>query len=249
MTQMNATSFPQKVQEHLKYYVYMYSDPRTGVPFYVGKGKGNRIFSHFKDGRQTKKTQMLEELRQLGLQPVLEVVKYGLSEKEALLVESATIDVLGLEQLSNLVHGYGSQNGRTRVDDLIPVLSCAKAQIREPSVLITINKAYRFGMSPHDLYDVTRSAWKVNPGKDREPEYAMAVFRGIIREVYSVSGWVPGGSTMRFSDKDGYHEDIPERLEFVGKVAEPAVRKRYVGKSVSHLHNKGAQNPIKYLNC
>ena len=41
-----AQSFPEKLIEDLGYYVYMYSDPKTKKPFYVGKGTGNRAFSH-----------------------------------------------------------------------------------------------------------------------------------------------------------------------------------------------------------
>lgn len=32
-----AQSFPEKLIEVLGYYVYMYSDPKTKKPFYVGK--------------------------------------------------------------------------------------------------------------------------------------------------------------------------------------------------------------------
>ncbi|HUW18981.1 MAG TPA: hypothetical protein VMW16_06735 [Sedimentisphaerales bacterium] len=40
----------------------------------------------------------------------------------------------------------------------------------------------------------------------------------------------------------------PDRLEFVGKVAEPRVRKKYIGKSVRRYVRK-SQNPIHYVNC
>lgn len=34
------TSFSQKTIDELGYYVYVYSNPDTHKPFYVGKGKG-----------------------------------------------------------------------------------------------------------------------------------------------------------------------------------------------------------------
>ena len=40
--------FPKNVIENLKNYVYIYSDPITEKIFYVGKGKGNRVFDHLK---------------------------------------------------------------------------------------------------------------------------------------------------------------------------------------------------------
>ena len=38
--------FSPYVQERLGYYVYLLSEPPDGRIFYVGKGKGNRVFSH-----------------------------------------------------------------------------------------------------------------------------------------------------------------------------------------------------------
>ena len=45
---MAAESFPNEIHEALGYYVYRLIDPRNGQTFYVGKGKGNRVFSHAK---------------------------------------------------------------------------------------------------------------------------------------------------------------------------------------------------------
>lgn len=251
-------SFPQKVKEQLKYYVYLYVDPRNGNPFYVGKGNGNRIFSHLKDKTETEKTKVLNELQKLKLNPICEVLKYGLSEKEAFLVESAVIDLLKLSNLTNKVQGHHADlKGRTRVEDLIKLLNSTKAKLKEPAILIVINQEYRFGMSPQELYDATRSAWRINPQRGEKAKYAMAIYRGIIQEVYTISKWVQGGSTMRYADTDTSPEikdsnkTIKNRLEFVGNIAEAKIRKKYKGKSVSHydMFVKGAQNPIKYWNC
>ena len=38
--------FPIAVASKLKTYVYRLIDPRNGETFYVGKGKGNRVFAH-----------------------------------------------------------------------------------------------------------------------------------------------------------------------------------------------------------
>ena len=40
------SSFSPEVIEQLQYYVYRLIDPRDGQTFYVGKGKGNRVFAH-----------------------------------------------------------------------------------------------------------------------------------------------------------------------------------------------------------
>jgi hypothetical protein len=38
--------FPAGVAERLKWYVYRLIDPRNGETFYVGKGRGDRVFQH-----------------------------------------------------------------------------------------------------------------------------------------------------------------------------------------------------------
>ena len=41
--------FNSEIIKKMKYYVYLLSDPKTGEIFYIGKGQGNRVFSHLKD--------------------------------------------------------------------------------------------------------------------------------------------------------------------------------------------------------
>jgi hypothetical protein len=47
---------PANVARHLGYYVYLYIDPRTMRPFYVGKGKGTRLLSHLGRQAESQKT-------------------------------------------------------------------------------------------------------------------------------------------------------------------------------------------------
>ena len=242
--------FSSKVREKLKNYVYLCVDPRDGQPFYVGKGMGNRLFSHLKDKSESAKVQRIEELRKLGLEPQLEILKYGLSEEDALLVEATAIDLLRVGSLTNAVRGHGCRyGGRATVEELEATLGASPVDIKEPAVLININQAYHYGLTAQQLYDFTRSCWRI--GAKRETvEYAFAVYQGVIREVYKIAAWVPGRSTMRHDDVVSEDKVDPKnRWEFVGKVADPKMRKRYVGMSVSHYSKQGAQNPIKYVNC
>lgn len=95
--------FSQTVVSHLKYYVYLYSNPQTGEIFYVGKGKGNRVFAHLDEQSDSEKVQYLNELKTHGLTPNIEILIHGLEdEKTALRVESSIIDLIGIKKLTNI---------------------------------------------------------------------------------------------------------------------------------------------------
>jgi len=246
---MKQNAFSSTTSKSLKSYVYLYLDPRDGSVFYVGKGQGNRCFSHLSDTRDTKKVEYILDLRKLGHEPKIEILRHGLSGTEALQVESAVIDLLGLDQLTNRVLGHGSSSvGRSDIDQLCAIFDAKPIEISHKAILININKNFMYGMSVHELYDATRCAWKINPDR-HDADYAMSVYRGVIREVFEIQGWVKGGTTLKISDTNGRSGPRPGRWEFVGQVAEDIVRGKYLGRSVAKYWKKGAQNPILYVNC
>ena len=118
--------------------------------------------------------------------------------------------------------------------------------ITEPTLLIRIAKLYKPGMSPQQLYEATRGVWKLGPDKDAA-EYALSIANGVVQEVYSVGAWHPAGSTS-YTTRPMAQVAIPGRREFSGRVAPPAVRDKYFGKSVAHYFAKGNASPVNYLN-
>lgn len=239
---------PRRVSEKLKYYVYLYVDPRDGEPFYVGKGAGNRVYSHLDDNEDNEKVQKIEELRKLGREPTLEILRFGLTEQEAFLVESAAIDLLR-PKLTNCVKGHGAaENGRALLDEIIQELDAEDVAVTDKAILINISRLYRYGMTPMELYDATRGVWKVAPNR-HDAKYAFCLYGGIVREVYEIATWVPAGSTMTQRDYAEKDYDLSERYEFVGRIAPEPIRRKYVRKSVRNYFVPGSQNPIKYVNC
>ena len=118
--------------------------------------------------------------------------------------------------------------------------------VTDPVLLIRINRLYRDGMTEDELYDATRSCWKLGTRRNLL-KYAFAVFHGVVQEVYEIDGWHEGGTTPCTS---GIHKKprTKGRWEFTGHVAEEAVRSRYVGRSVADYFTRGQQNPVKYVN-
>lgn len=178
------------------------------------------------------------------------MLRYGLTDNEASILEATIIDFIGLASLTNKMRGWHSKSmGRSNVKDIIQQYTAPDAIFGGENVLlITINKLYRSDMSDNELYQATRGIWKV--GKRRKKvKYVCPVYQGIIREVYKVNQWY-NASTLKYDYRDlSDLSTLDGRWEFEGEVADESLREKYVGKSVRQRINRGSQNPIKYINC
>lgn len=241
--------FSAQVARKLGHYVYLYVDPRDGRVFYVGKGKANRAFAHLARKGRSKIARRIREIRHEGREPEIEILAHALpDDATALKVEAAAIDLLGMDNLCNEQQGHESrQYGRRPVAHVAGQYTRRPANIKEPAILIRINNLFRHDMTPAELYDATRSAWKVANRKDL-PKFAMAVFEGVIREVYEISGWVKGGTTFVHQREGRRAPSWNNRFEFIGTLADEKIHKKYVNKFVGDEFPQGAQNPIKYVN-
>jgi hypothetical protein len=230
------------VGRKLGWYVYLYIDPFDGKVFYVGKGRGTRVLSHLDDPSDNRKCAIIRRIRRAGGEPRIEILAHGLpSEETALRVEAAAIDLLSLPSLANEVRGWRSlQFGRVSLSDLITLYERRRVEIREPAVFIRIRRLYHPRMRPAELYEATRGVWRVGP-KRSKALYALAVFEGIVREVYEIAGWFPANSTFTTRDASDFGNN---RWEFVGRLASETLRRRYVNGYVGHLFPQGAQNPM-----
>ena len=227
----------------LKSYVYVYIDPRDGLLFYVGKGKGNRMFAHLDDLTESAKVRRIAAIRAAGLEPRIDILRYGLTDAEAALVEAAAIDLVGRPPLTNVMAGFdGGSYGRISSREVITMFTAKAVVVREKALLFTINKRYRSDMNAEELYEATRGFWWA--GEDREEaELGLAVYQGIVREVYRIERWLPACS-LPYSTRDDVEQYRGSgRWEFEGHVATD-VRDDYVDFSVG----KGGQNPVRYVN-
>jgi hypothetical protein len=239
----------QRAIEQLGYYVYLYVNPIDGNIFYIGKGQENRVLAHLDDESESKKTKIIKEIRSQGKEPIIEFLVHGLkSESDALLIESAAIDLIGISHLSNKVRGYESnQFGRVSLKEIKARHESEPVDIKDKVILLRINHLYRYDISDDELYEATSGVWKV--GKRREKaSYAFAVLYGLVREVYEIHEWVPAG-TSKYSYRDRHEIERPGRWEFVGQKAPDAVRNMYLDKSVAKYIPTAARNPILYVNC
>ncbi len=113
----------------MSFYVYHYCDPKSGTPFYVGKGCGLRAQNHLtlcKNSRyKSYDTFFYRKLRKmllLGNNPNIKFVKEHLEEQEALEFEISEIKRIGRRDtnegpLTNLTDGGEGASGHKMSDE------------------------------------------------------------------------------------------------------------------------------------
>ena len=244
------TKFSQTTMKKLGFYVYAYYEPGEDTPFYIGKGSGNRVFDHLKAEGRSEKARRIRALRKEGLEPEIKILAHGLDEDTALSIETAAIELVGIEWLTNEKRGTGSGwNGAIEVSRLEtrynPEELC-EDDIQDNIILIRINQDYSSGMSAFELYEATRGYWVVNPENAKKADYAIAVYKGLTLEAYQIKDWYPAGSTLMMKERGLKKRELENRHEFVGKIAPEYIRDRYVGKHVEAFFSPGNKNPIKY---
>lgn len=233
-----------EVANVLKSYVYIYVDPRNGEIFYIGKGNGNRLFAHLEDTSETNKTAKIADIRKSGKEPQIDLLRYGLSNAEAELVEASAIDLIGKSQLTNKMSGHHKGSfPRISSKELILMLNAKRTEVQHKAILITINRLYRSNMTVQELYEATRGTWRIGQRRN-QVDIAMAVYQGIVREVYKVEQWHPAG-TIEYQTRNSLELQTDKRWEFEGEKSGEDIRSQYVGFNVG----KSGQNPIRYVNC
>jgi hypothetical protein len=201
-----------------------------------------------KSTEKKKLTTIIRQIRRDGFEPRIEILSHSMpTEEVAFHVECAVIDAIGLGGLANRVRGSGStERGRASLKELVSRYTSKRVSIVEPTLLVRINQEYRRDMAAIDLYDATRSAWRLGPRRT-ELRYAFAVFEGVVREVYEISHWLPAVST--FNQRwGGRRVRRTKRWEFVGTLAPEHVRRRYINSYVGHLFKRGNANPVSCVN-
>ena len=252
--------FSPFVAEKIGWYVYALQDPRDGKVFYIGKGKGNRVFAHAIDVQlegenfENPKRELIRSILDAGIQVNSFLIRHGISsEKDAYVVESALIDFCilldvsldnELFQLTNLVRGHHHETHGLMSTDVVKSLYDAPPcpVINESALLFQIPVRWRPEMTPEDLFESTQGWWKLGSRREKA-QYAFAVSKGVIRAIYRIDNW-----RERIEGDRDWENDIGKkpRWGFSGVPAENM--NQYLNRSVKHLYKRGQQGP-KYVNC
>lgn len=244
--------FSKSTIEKLQYYVYTLIDPRDDQVFYVGKGKGNRVFSHrIETEEDSEKIKQIKDIESAGFNVKRNIIHYGLNEQEAFVAETALINYIGLNNLTNISLGHHSKE-LLDVETINQELSAEKLDsINHKVLIIKMNHSWSRNLSDKDVYEMLRGHWKASLIKAQKVELVFGVYLGIIKAVYIPTQWV---KIHRDSDislvprgNETNLEKILGRVYFEGVKASDDILNLYLNKDIFEFV-KSAQNPIKYIN-
>ena len=253
--------FDTGVCEKIGYYVYRLLDGNE--TFYIGKGKGNRVFHHetsaFSEKKQTltKKDERIKAAITNGTFNII-IHRHGLSEEQAFLLESALIDMhlsYGF-QLTNIQQGH-RQNlyGSCSPEQLSLSYSTPKTLITKVSkdtpsntLLISINSSWSQGeQTPSSILKMVQYCWRIREPNLNDIPYVFAVANKIVRGVYQIERWLKSDDQEWFNVK-GFNrpELISGRYGFVGSLAPKDVWNKYVNTELPTSVTFGSGQPILY---
>ena len=235
--------FSNEILGKLKTYVYRLIDPRNGETFYIGKGKGNRVFSHIvAEGNLEgddfdNKLKRIREIRLAGFEVGHVIHRHGMDDKTAFEVEAALIDAY--PGLTNVSAGTGANEyGVMHAEEIIRQYSAEEAVFMHKVLLINVNRS----ATQTSLYEATRRAWKLSKSKAKESEYVLATLNGLIVGAFVANEWLV--ATAAYFPG---HDDIPGRIGFIGQEAPEEIIRLYVNKRVPNKYRRrGAANPVRY---
>lgn len=211
---VHTEGFSASVQEQIGAYVYALRSPVNGQIFYVGKGKGDRVFAHARgalvDTEPSLKYDVIREIIARGLKVEAWIVQHGLEDDGSAIetshahqTESAIYGILNLLdptldntsfRLTNLVAPPSYREfGLRSAEDLIAQYGSPADLSLFPhqSLLIKPSSTWSLGMSTEALYEVTRGWWRLDHKRVATIRYVFSIPRSVVRAVYEVpqGGW------------------------------------------------------------
>jgi len=238
--------FSRFVADKLQYYVYRLIDPRNGETFYVGKGRGSRVFEHVRgelradDDELTEKLKRIREIRKDRFDVDHVIHRHGMTEEQAFEVEAALIDAY--PEVTNQIGGRATDDrGLMHAKQIIQRYEAPEAVFTHKAVVINVNRTVA---DRESVYSAVHYAWKIDPKKAAAAQLVLAVERGLIIGVFIADTWLEATP----ENFPGTTEPRRGRWGFVGKEAPKDIADRYLGHRLpDSMRKRGAANPIRYV--
>ena len=180
---------------------------------------------------QSLKIQRIQAILYEGLEVIHIIHRWGMTETEALLVESALMDAYS--GLTNIQGGHHCDNGVVSAYSLQKRFEREVFEDRDDIKYLIIKIRKSVIEDRGSVYEAVRRAWKISVGNAQNYPYVLAVENGIVKGVFEVDYW--------------YKSQEEGRYEFVGKEAPKNVEEYFLEKRIPEKYClKGMSSPVLY---
>ncbi|MBD0863501.1 GIY-YIG nuclease family protein [Gordonia sp. zg691] len=248
---------PAEARSALGVYVYALVDPRDATVFYVGTGRGNRVYHHTgaalagvavdpsdiiggiePESVSAATEERIRDIDADGFGVEHWILHHDIDTLEsagavALFVEQVAVDLATVARLGLTNSPAGDSAGTQRfwrAEELVLRFAAPVAPpLPEPCALVKVDAAARADATAEQIYEWARSAWRAGPHRT-VPDLPVLVFADdIIRAVHRVHYW------EAYSDAEGNLD--PKRWVYTG-VPDPDLETRYVGTSLREVRDQ-----------
>ncbi len=192
--------FSQETIEAIGSYVYALIDPQKAESdpsriFYVGKGMGNRCFSHakaetrWKAGEPNQKLGLIREIREAtGKQPSISIIAHRLTDDGAHQLEASLISTLQTD--CNLVRGKYAADYCLSADEVEGRYSrpLHESELGHRVLLVNLNGGDELpsypDIEPRDFPRRVLMYWPLSDRNADQVEYIIGVYRQVTRLVF-----------------------------------------------------------------
>lgn len=218
-------SFSIAAAESIGSYVYALTDPdEKDTPFYVGKGSGDRCFSHalgnfveLDTDALSPKLETIAALKRRGAEPHIWIVAHGLTTEEAFRIESVLIAAFA--SLTNQVKGHYADDYWVSAIEIDARYDKPLSRERLPDnvLLVSLNGGKHAAPYPAFAQDHAEIAARTNgdwpcAGVAARVEYVFGVYRELIRSCFRVSRCKDGSAS--FEEIAAPRPRAPRRYKF-----------------------------------
>lgn len=254
------TPFPTEAIDSLGVYVYALVDPRNNRPFYVGKGRGNRVFQHAwgaignepSDSSEVvgpADTAAVTSAKNARIQAIFAdgfgvehwIIRHRINEdpdgdRVAFAAEQSIIDYARLagSGLVNIQGGHVSTEHRMETADELALRYSAEPvpPLPFPCALIKVNAASRPDATPEAIYAWGREAWIAGARARAIESLPILIFADdIVRAVHRAEQWELVAET---TPSNKLSKAVTRWWRFTGD-PDPELEVRYVGKSLREV--------------
>jgi hypothetical protein len=199
-----------------KYYVYALCH-KNHMPFYIGKGTGERVTQHIADADAIMSmvndgeipedvSEKLRTIIKLGDVECV-IIKWGLSENEAYMCESALINLVNFPQiqLTNIVNGHASEEEKNSRSEIKTKARTLEQFLREcaietkdisgipvPVAFVKINTLYEKCLNEDNspdhqkIKDAVRAMWSIGGNVKKYAKYVFALYQQRVVGIFNI---------------------------------------------------------------